>query len=103
MTRLRTYHREFFPGVALYLVTVLVTAVYVGDDASMPKRLLLLLALLPALWSARAIVRALEESSAPVAWHDRSMTSTAAQARASILDLRRADSAVVLLTYRGDW
>ena len=57
--RLRTYHREFFPGILVYGVVVMATAVYVGDDPSMPKRLLLLLPLLPALWSARAIARAL--------------------------------------------
>lgn len=57
--RLRTYHREFFPGIAVYLVAVVATAVFVGDDPSMPRRLLLLIPLLPALWSARAIVRSL--------------------------------------------
>lgn len=57
--RLRTYHREFFPGILVYGVVVVATAIAVGDDPSMPKRLLLLLPLLPALWSARAIARSL--------------------------------------------
>lgn len=57
--RLRTYHREFFPGIVVYGVVVIATALLVGDDPAMPKRLLLLLPLVPALWSARAIARSL--------------------------------------------
>jgi len=57
--RLRTYHREFFSGIVVYGMVVIATAVFVGDDPAMPKRLILLLPLLPALWSARAIARSL--------------------------------------------
>ncbi len=57
--RRRTYHREFFPGILLYVVAVFATGALVGDDPSIPRRLLLLIPLLPALWSARAIVRSL--------------------------------------------
>lgn len=60
--RLKTYHREFFPAIAAYLVIVVATAVYVGDDPAMPRRLVLLLPLLPALWAIRAIVRSLKRS-----------------------------------------
>lgn len=60
--RLKTYHREFFPAVAVYLVTVFATVVFVGDDPAMPRRLLLLLPLLPALWAMRAVVRSLNRS-----------------------------------------
>ena len=60
--RLRTYHREFFSGIAVYGVVVFATAAFIGDDPSMPQRLLLLLPLLPALWCARAIKRSLARS-----------------------------------------
>ncbi len=57
--RLKLYHREFFPPMAVYLVVVFVTAVFVGDDPAMPRRLLLLLPVVPALWAMRAIIRSL--------------------------------------------
>ncbi len=60
--RLHTYLREFIPGIVVYSVVVFATAASVGDDPSMPRRLLLLLPLLPALWSGRAIVRSLGRS-----------------------------------------
>jgi hypothetical protein len=41
---------------------VFTTAVFVGDDPAMPRRLLLLLPLLPALWAMRAVIRSLQRS-----------------------------------------
>lgn len=53
------YLREFFPGMALYVVAVLVTTALVGDDPTPVRRLLLLIPVVPCLWSLRAVVRML--------------------------------------------
>ncbi|MFK7920189.1 MAG: hypothetical protein AB8G14_19105, partial [Ilumatobacter sp.] len=60
--RLRAYHREFIPGIVVYAIAVFVTAAFVGDDPAIPRRLLLLIPLLPAVWSARAIMRSVQRS-----------------------------------------
>lgn len=54
-----SYLREFFPGMVLYVVAVLATSFLVGDDPSMGRRMLLLIPVLPCLWSLRAVVRML--------------------------------------------
>ena len=55
--RHRTYTKEFAPGIVVYVVAVFATSFLVGDDPSVGRRLLLLIPLIPAVWSARAIAR----------------------------------------------
>ena len=57
-----TYLKEFLPGMVLYMISIVVVSIVVGDEPSGADRLVALLPLLPSVWVAWAVVRMIRRS-----------------------------------------